>query len=614
MQARATARRVLRVLLALGMALPSLAAAEEAPVPAPRVADPAPDPLAAWTAPGPLPERAERARLAALQVGIPSFDAPARAMLLDPAIGAPLERARNAVAVAPGLPLAQAALARALLGELRPGDAVAAAWRALSALPSHPEARFWLEATVALALRDALFFGGLLFLALVALRHGRSAAHDLGDRFAGVLPHFARAGLLGALVLVPSMLGQGLLGLALALVALALSRGDRRERLVALGAGLLLVGGLEAGTRLAARALVAFEPDAVAAAALVIERGTSGAPDLLALEHAQANDPLAARGLAIAARRAGRLQEAAARYDALLDGARGDAVLANNAGNVWMALGDAERAVALYQVADELGGDPVLLYNLSYGYGEAIRPSLQDETLMRLQHRDPELAHALMELQEKLAGGFTLDLPLPRAVFRSRAGLGDGLAATVAELSRPLAPGALGRQPALAMGALLVAALVGRLAAGYRRSGGCRQCGTRLCPRCDAPSPARDLCTACHRLLRMPETADPERSTRRLAELEQRARTLARIRLAAALFVPGAAGVFAGRPVLGLAGAVLGVAALSFAAGPHGLVPDPFAAGGAGSLAFAIGAAGCAVLYAAAVAGSLRTRRQEGGA
>jgi len=62
MQARAKARRVLRVLLALGLSLPSLAAAEEGPVSAPRVADPAPDPLEAWTAPGPLPERAERAR------------------------------------------------------------------------------------------------------------------------------------------------------------------------------------------------------------------------------------------------------------------------------------------------------------------------------------------------------------------------------------------------------------------------------------------------------------------------------------------------------------------------------------------------------------------------
>lgn len=598
-------------LLALGLALAPAATAQEAHVHAPRVAELAPDPLRAWESPGSLPERAERARLAALQVGAHGFDAPARAILLDPSGGSRLERARNAVAVAPGLPLARASLARALLGEFDLRGAIAAAWQALRTLPAHPEARLWLEASATLALRDALFLGGLLFLALVALRHGRSAAHDLGDRFVRVLPLFARAALLGVAVLVPAMLGQGLLGLALALLLLAFSRGDRPERRAALAAALLLLVGLELGTRLPAVALVAFEPDAVAASAFLVEQGSAGGPDLAVLERAQADDPLAARALAIAARRAGRLQEAAARYDGLLASAQGDAVAANNAGNVWMALGDAERAVALYEVADSLRGNPVTLYNLSFGYGEAIRPSLQDETLQRLQMRDPELSHTLMELQEKLVGGFTLDLPLPAATYRQRALEGDAVEATAAELRRPLAPGALGRAPLFAAGALAAAALLGHLAARYRPSGGCLHCGARLCPRCDAPPPARGLCAACHRVLRRPETTDPALRARRMEELARRARRLARGRLVASVLLPGAAGVFGGRPALGLAGAVSGVAALRFGWAPGGLVADPLAAGGAGSLALGLAAAVCTGVYGVVVWWALRTGAPE---
>lgn len=610
-----------RVLLALSAlaggpsAAETLVAATAGVLPAPepvarasRVRDPAPDPLASWLSHGELQDRALAARLAAFQLGATGFDAAARAMVLDRAAGTPAARARVAVEVSPQLPLSQAALARALATGGDALGAVGAAARSVAALGVHRDARLWLEAVAALHARDALFFGGLAFLALVALRIARPAGHDLGDRIARLLPSFARAGLLGLLVLLPAILGQGLLGVGVALFALAFARGSRMERRAAVAAAVVLVVGLDAGTRTAAAALLALAPDPVGAAAERIESGLATPSDVAALLRAEASDPLAARMLAVDARRRGRLPEARARYEALLADGRVDAALANNAGNVAMALGDAEAAVAHYELAASLGNHPVSLYNLSYGYGQAIRPSAQDETFRRLQEQDAALATELTTLQATLAGGYTVDLPLPESLLRNRAGAQRLHPVTAEALRRGLAPGVLGASPLAAAAAFLAAAVAGRLAARFRRSGVCRHCGARTCPRCDAGTASPERCAACDRLLRRPETADPERRERRLAELSERARRLRVVRLAAAAAIPGAAGVFADRPWLGLLGAIAGALLLSLCVPGGAALGDPMVAGGAAGLAAVLTVALALAIHALAAVLSLRAR------
>jgi len=575
-----------------------------------RVADPAPNPLMAWRSKGSLLERAERTRLAALQVGIPSFDAPARALLLDESEGSRLARARAAGTVAHGLPRAQAALADALLQDDRdvPGAAAAAA-RGLGALFHHPEARLWLEATGILAARNALFFGSIAFLAGLAALYARAAAHDLGDRLGRCLPLFACAGVLGVLVLLPALLGQGLAGIGLSLFALALCYGSPTERHAAWLASALLILALEVGTLGAARALVALDPDPVASAFQRVEAGASPDGEHVRLEYAAASDALAARGLALEARRNGRLREAADRYEELIALGEADGTLVNNAANVWLALGDVERAVARHELAAQLSASPVVLYNLSYAYGQAIRPRAQDEILQRLQRIDPALAFDLTEIQEKLAGGFTLDLPLPAATLRARAAQARTSDGVAFELRRSLAPGAVGAAPAATLAAFLAAAAFARWAAGrFRRSGACRRCGGRLCPRCDGAASARELCAACQRLFERPETADPERRMRRLAELEWRARWFSRARLAASFALPGAAGLLARRPWLGLAGALAFTATVACVTGLSAPPTDPLAAGGAGVLAFRLACALCLGLYASLVTLALQQR------
>ena len=99
--------------LAAGLLVAAPASPAEAPsgLSAPRVADPAPDPLAAWSAGDGMTDRADRAHLAGLQVGVPSFDAAARALLLERSMSS-TERARAATRVAPCfLPTCWASLA-----------------------------------------------------------------------------------------------------------------------------------------------------------------------------------------------------------------------------------------------------------------------------------------------------------------------------------------------------------------------------------------------------------------------------------------------------------------------------------------------------------------------
>ncbi len=580
----------------------------EAAPPQARVADPSPDPLEAWSRPGELQVRAERAHLAALLVGVPSFDAPARALLLDSTAGGRVERAKAAAEVAPGLPLAQFGLASALLSERYDVTGAAAATvRGLAALPRHREARLWFEATGALVARNALFFGAFAFLTGLAALHVRAASHDLGDRIARALPLFARAGLLGVLLLLPAILGHGLLGVAVTLFAVSRAYGRPAERRAAAVAAAVLLLGLEAGPFAAARAVLALAPDPVVAAVERLEQGVASPADLAPLEHMATSDRLAARGLALKARRRGHLDEAAQRYQALLATGSGDATLMNNAGNVQMALGDVEHAVGLYEVAVSLEPSAVVLYNLSYGYGHAIRPHAQEETLRRLQTLDPALDFRLTQLQSTVPGGFTLDLPIPLELLRARAERGDAVPAMAFELRRALAPSALGNEPLTAAGAFGVAAILAQILR-FRRSDACHRCGVRLCPRCDGPSPLRDRCATCHRLLQRPETADPERRAKRLAELEQRAQRLSRLRLLASLVFPGAAGLLVRRPWLGLAGALSFANAIACFAWQDVGIPDPLAAGGAGALAFGLLGILATVLYGATSLLALKPR------
>lgn len=598
---------------------PGGAPAEGAPAaPAPEspfVARPAGDlPLAApaldraWREPaGSLEARADRVRAAADALGVADVDPVARALLIAPELGSDRERAAAAVRVAPRLPAAQLALARAAWGAGDPGVALAAAGRALWALPRHLESLLWLEATALALLCAALFAAGSLWIAARGGHAASHAAHDLADRLDPSLPGFARAGLVVALVLAPAALGEGLLGATIALFALAWWASDTRQRrtLIAAAAGVALALGPLAGA--AARAISAFSADPVVLAVTASETGFLDPAGAARLERAAAEgDPLAVQALARRARRAGDLARAGRLLEPLLEGAgSSDVRVLNDAAHVRLLSGDAAGAIVLYRAALERAASADLWFNLAQAH---VRGIDMEAHALALEAAQAEDARRTRQLTQRLAESedVLVDLPFPVLALRARL-LAAADPAAGAALRAWVAPGRMGAMPWLVPLCFAAAAgLAATLASRAQPSRACRDCGARLCARCGSGDPAAGVCAGCARRRLEARHGGPwERGERArgLAGLAHRAGRLA------GLALPGLTEREPGRPGLALAALALLLAAGLLVAGRGGVAPDPAAVGGSGPLALAGTAA---ALLAAGLALASWSRRAGG--
>jgi tetratricopeptide (TPR) repeat protein len=563
----------------------------------------------AWNASdAPLAERVARTREQMVQLGLPSLEPAARALLAgrDPADA--VERARAAVELAPDLPVARTALASALLARGNLLGAVAEAFGALAALPRHLDAWLWIEATLLQVAVLALLAGGALYLLVAASLVVTRAAHDLGDlvlrRSSPRAPGFARGALLATVLLLPAILGEGPFGFVLGLFTMIFLYGDTGARAAAAAAALLVVAALHPVEDQARHAFAAIAADPLVPALDAGQRDVPSPLDRIRLERAAGADPLAAEALALRAKRDGRIVEADAGFRALVADTE-DPRLLGNAANARLLVGELEPAIALYERALEIEESPVLLFNLSQAYGRAIRLSEHEAALTRAQDLDAAAVSRLLASQDA-RGPLVADLPVPPAALRRRLHQRAGAASTLSPLRASLAPGLLGGDPLHGVGALgLLAGVALALSGVFRASGGCARCGARLCPRCDRRGGAHGLCEACTRLHHRPETTDPQLRFARLAALRARGRREARLHLALALVVPGSAGLLSGRPGLGLVATLLVCGAGAGVAACFALLPDPFAVGGVGALLLLSLAAALALLYGVLLAATL---------
>jgi tetratricopeptide (TPR) repeat protein len=556
----------------------------------------------AWAAPAPsLDDRVARTRELAMQLGLTSVEPAARAALAQRKGVGSIERARAAVDLAPDLPMAHIELARALLSHRDVAGAFAAALEALGAMGRHLEASLWLEATALQALVRTLLWGGCLYLLVAAAFVFPRAAHDLGDLVSRQMPAFARAALLACLLLLPAMLGEGPFGLCLGLFAIVFCYADLRQRIVTVGAVLLLVAGLHPLAQRSALAFAAIGADPLVPAAYAAEYGLPSTVDVLRLQRSRESDPLAAEALALRAKRDGRLDEADRLLQELLGASSAPARTLNNAANVRLALGDADAAIGLYEQASRSGESAVILFNLSRAYGRAIRFKEHERALAQAQALDAKAVDRLIELRGS-AGEIVLDLPVPISTLRRRLHQEANPEPGAALVRGALAPGWLGSDPARTAAAFGLLALGGlTLSRMFRPSGSCVRCGLRMCPRCDRSGGAEGYCEGCTRLHHQPETIDPTLRMARLGALRERQQRIAQIHAVLALLVPGAAGLFASRALLALLGTALFAAALASGLARRGAVPDPLTVGTAGPFWFAVVSGGCVLLYFAVV-------------
>jgi tetratricopeptide (TPR) repeat protein len=593
------------------------ASAEPAPpaVPSLPAADaPAPSSLdQAWFAPAQsLDQRVGRTRRTAIEMGVWNFDSAARVLLNSGSRGEEIAHAAAAVRLAPQLPAAQMRYSQALwLHGESPLDALRVAVMGLTGIPRHLEASLWFAGTGLMIAAVGLLMGGLLCIAAAGLLAAPHAAHDLGDAIAGQMPAFARVAFLGSLVLVLPLLGEGVFGLVLALLAIGVIYGKRGQRWVLALAATAAVAGAFPVARLAGSTLLAYAADPVLDAALSASHGPAQPIDLARLNAAGPSDPLAARALAMQAKGGGRLGEADGRYQELLASAPSDASVANNAANVRLQLGHMESALSLYDRSLDLSESPLVLFNLAQAYGRAFQVDSLARTLERAQALDGPTVAELTRLQGATPEGFVVDLPIPDTLVWQRVMASDAGEAIAAELRRPLAPGHLGRD-AMGAGIVLAAVIAVSSAFGARitPSRWCARCGGRLCPRCHPESRGNDACESCTRLFYQPETTDRTLRLELITALRARERRRERITTIASIGVPAAAGILSRRPLLSLLGALF----FSFAACAvfwrEGVVPDPLVAGAAAPIAF-LGAAAIAALgYALVVGAALAARRR----
>jgi tetratricopeptide (TPR) repeat protein len=539
-----------------------------------------------------LAERAKRTRGTALQLGIWSLDPAARAILADETIGSEIERAEAAALLAPELPDASFALAKARLLGGSPGGALDALFAALAALDRHPEASPWVRVTFFDAAARTAIAAGLAFVAVAALGALIAMSLPLALRFDA--PPASAGALLGALLLLPAVLGEGVAGVACAGAALAIARGGIGDKIAAVAALLLVFAGI--GPLAAHRddALVFVSADPVGRAASGSERDFASSLDRIRLERAAAVDPLARQALALDARREGDLAEAGRRFRTLLQQGEPPADLLNNAANTIFAAGHYEEALALYERAVEVHPTSLALFNLAQSYGRAIQLDAQDSVLAQAQALDPRAIHALTQHVAEIGTGGPVDVTVAADELRERV---TPRAGGRSAFSAQIAPGFLGAGP-VGAGAGLAVAIVAGLLLGFlspTRAGG------------------EDVFAGIARLLQRNKVMDPSARMARLAALRLREARLARLRGVAVWVVPGAAGLSAGHGLLGLA--ATGLAAIAWVAwrARAGLLPDPLAAAQTASFAFAFVAALAAAGYAAALFASVLLARRGGG-
>jgi tetratricopeptide (TPR) repeat protein len=565
----------------------------------------------AWHAPAAsLEQRITRTRRSALGSGAWNFDPAARAIAAGGVEGDALERVQAAVVLAPDLPAARMELARALwLHGDSPMSAIRSVIEAVRAIGRHLEASLWFTGTALYALAAALVIGSLLAILVASVSVAAHAAHDLGHLISASTPTFAQFALLGIVMLVPLVLGEGGLGVVLTALALAIVYGRPAQRLALGLAAAALVAGLYPVARSAGAILEAFPADPVARAAYTTVQGLASPLELARLGAAAESDALAARGLAIHARRAGNLGTADAIYQQLLQREPADPVLMNNAANIRLELGHMESALELYRRALELEESPVVLFNLSQAYGRAFQVDDLNRTLAQAQAADAEFVAELMALQGGESEGFVVDLPLPNRLMWNRvfeSGRGGGIAA---EFRAPLASGRLGRNAELlTVTAVLVVLIASLIGACFQPSRWCSRCGARMCLRCDGVGADGDLCESCTRLFLHPEKTDRRLRLARVNALREREERLNRIATVVSMLVPAAAGLLAKRPLASLFGAFFFALALCFLVWRGGVVPDPLVAGCTASFVF-VGVAVLAFLaYSALITTSLAAR------
>ncbi|HET8538605.1 MAG TPA: tetratricopeptide repeat protein, partial [Anaeromyxobacter sp.] len=467
--------------------------------------------------------------------------------------------ARVAVELAPDLPDAHLALARARLAAEpgKPGPALGAVADALWAARREPRTVRAFAGDLAGAAFAALFTGALATVLVLVLRSLRLFLHDFHHLPLVRGTAFVQASFLAVVLLaLPIVLGLGPLAaaaVALAAVWLYLSLA---ERLVATGALLVLVAmPWMTGAVVGATAWTGTLAEQVHE----IEQGAMSDEGAAELAARFAEGPAPGAILAALGRhhkRRGELDEALRWYRRAVAADARAPELQVNIGNVLFLQGDLEGAKAAYLAAtDQAGSDVVVLGAAHY-----------DLSKLYLRTSDMEKSAAAREKAEREAGDFLrrfgsdddfsanrylVDVPVPHEKLAALAAQ-DGAPDALAAWARARIAGALPR-PLWPWGA--VAAVAALWAAGLAAGGRlglatpCERCGRAACRRCDGS--AGELCAQCVNVFLKKGVVDARDRLRKEAQVRRHAQLVQHVTRALAVVAGGAGQLWHGAPVKG---------------------------------------------------------------
>ncbi|HXU10384.1 MAG TPA: hypothetical protein VN898_00315 [Candidatus Binatia bacterium] len=440
-----------------------------------------------------------------------------------------------------------------------------------------------------LVLYLALCFGTAAALLLLCLRTAPSFAHDLRERFPGILTdETARLAGWGILAL-PVLLFGPLVWLLTAWAALMFPYLKRAERIVALLALLVLFGAGPAGCLMEWIAGTSVDPGARA-----LIRSTRGGYDLqderalrtLAQDHP--DDPMFPFLLGSMHRMAGRFDEAMGMYRRTLEIDPRHARAMVNLANLHTLRQEFAVAQGFYKKAGE--ASPTLAiahYNSHLAHLEAFHLESADEELKAARRIDDALVTELLaQGNEGRARRTPMDVgyasaEIWRRVFLLR--LDEGLRAAWGRALR--APATLAGGAGLALALFLPGLLIAPRAVTTRR---CRRCGRAYCRRCQVATRHPDHCSQCMHLFILRDGLAPNIKNQKMEEVVRHRRTVWIGERVLSLVVPGGGHIMGGRTLFGALVLVVWVAAwLSLLLRDQLLVPS-VAIGGPGILSLAV--------------------------
>jgi len=564
--------------------------------------------LARWQNAAATPEaKAKAVRRVRLELGLGDLLAPAVALLRNASEEEPEIYAQLARDLAPGVPSVQVSTARALWQSGDIGAAIHSLIDSAVAAATHVEVQLWAVENLALILVAVVLASSLAFMILSALIVFPHAAHDFGDLLSSQTPAFARSAALAGLLLMPLALGEGILGLALALFALGFIYGKRRQRNALVMAAVLFVVGLHPTSQLASVTTSLFEKDAVLGSVFAVANGIETRADVERLRAASPENVTASHALTYRARRHGLGEEALHYLDEIAISQPADGVMLANRGNVEMRRGNTEQAIEYYKRSVGVLNSPTVLFDLSQAYAALFRMEAVEATLARAQALGDDEVAELSSLEDS---ALVADVGMPFGLLQKylvTLALAQKPDAAVAEA---LAPGRLGERWSVTAIAFTLVALIGILfARRFDQSSVCSRCGHRICTRCEETVWSDDLCEDCYHLFQNPEDTDASLRMARLQSLSRREVWVDRIWTTASVVIPGVAGFASKRPDLAMFGLLLFSWTATWLICPSGILVDPMLLGSAAWIVFAIPGALAMLGYMGVVVVSLVARK-----